>query len=195
MARPSNICIINGHPDARPERLCAALVAAYGEGARAGGHQVREIDVGTLDFPLVRSEADVRSHDIAEAIRDTQETITWADHIVLVYPLWLGMMPALLKGFVEQVFRYGFAIDDKPGLNAGKLHGKSARIVVTMGMPGFFYRLYYRAHSLKALQRNILGFSGIKPVRATVLGAVEAAGDARKRRWFDDMRALGRAAR
>jgi putative NADPH-quinone reductase len=81
---------------------------------------------------------------------------------VIVYPLWLGTMPALLKGFLEQAFRPGFAFDTKPkGLWNRRLKGGSARIVVTMGMPAFFYRVYYRAHSLKSLKRNILEFCGI----------------------------------
>ncbi len=195
MSAPRKVLVINGHPDARPQRLCAALAEAYAQGVREGGHDLREIAVGALDFPLIRSEDDFRSEQLPEATRAAQEAVTWADHIVLVYPLWLGMMPALLKGFLEQVFRYGFAIDDQPGLRAGRLGGKSARVVVTMGMPGFFYRLYYRAHSLKALQRNILGFAGMKPVRSTVLGMAEAASETTRKRWLEDMRRLGRAAK
>ena len=42
------------------------------------------------------------------------------------------------------------------------MSGKSARIVVTMGMPGFWYRWYFRAHSLRSLQRNILKFVGFR---------------------------------
>ena len=85
-----------------------------------------------------------------------------------------GSMPALLKAFLEQVLRPGFAFGaaERRGMPKKLLAGKSARIVVTMGMPAFFYRLYYRAHSLKSLERNILGFVGIKPVRVTLLGNV-----------------------
>jgi hypothetical protein len=61
-----------------------------------------------------------------------------------------------------------------------------------MGMPGFFYRWFYRAHSLKSFERNILRFCGIGPVRATVVGLVESAG-ARKRA-LAGMRRSGAAA-
>ena len=51
-----------------------------------------------------------------------------------------------------------------------KFHsGKSARIIVTMGMPGSLYRWYFRAHSLHSLQRNILDFIGFRRVRALVI--------------------------
>ena len=81
-------------------------------------------------------------------------------------------MPALLKGFFEQVFRYGFAMtsgaDDK--MPKGLLKGKSARIVVTMGMPAIIYRWYFGAHSLKSLERNILKLSGIGPIKESLIG-------------------------
>lgn len=37
-------------------------------------------------------------------------TLQDAEHIVFVSPLWLGTMPALLKGFLEQVMRPDVAL-------------------------------------------------------------------------------------
>jgi putative NADPH-quinone reductase len=103
-------------------------------------------------------------------------------------------MPALLKAFLEQALRPGFAIASAEGAAIWDklLSGRSARIVVTMGMPALVYRWYFRAHSLKSLERNILGFVGIKPVRETLIGAVETCGSARRRGWLDKLAALGR---
>jgi putative NADPH-quinone reductase len=84
-------------------------------------------------------------------------------------------MPALLKGFLEQVARPGFAFRyEKEGtpFTAKGLKGRSARVVVTMGMPALVYRWYFRAHSVKSLERNILGFVGIAPVHETLVGMV-----------------------
>src|SRR5690606_27150789 len=99
------------------------------------------------------------------AVRTCQQAITAAEHLLIVYPLWLGDMPALLKAFFEQVARPGFAIA-KGGrsLSPGLLKGRSARIVVTMGMPAAFYRWFFFAHSLRSLKRNILKFCGIGPI-------------------------------
>ena len=72
--------------------------------------------------------------------------------------------------------------------NAG---GKSARIVVTMGMPALVYRWYFGAHSLRSFERNILGFCGIGPIRATLIGNVEDCGAARRARWLEQLHALG----
>jgi putative NADPH-quinone reductase len=115
---------------------------------------------------------------------------------VLFFPLWLGDMPALLKGFLEQVARPGFAFQaegDNPYAKKG-LKGRSARVVVTMGMPALLYRWYFRAHSVKSLERNILGFVGISPVNETLIGMVDKLGDAGVQKWAEKLRRLGAAA-
>jgi putative NADPH-quinone reductase len=187
------IAVIDGHPDADKARYCHALAAAYAEAAEAAGHAVRRIAIAETELPILRSVADWDSGTPAPAIRRCQETIAWADHLVIIYPLWLGSMPALLKAFLEQVFRPGFAIARKhKGGWPGLLTGKSARIIVTMGMPAWLYRWYFLAHSLRSLERNILRFSGIKPTRETLIGGVEAGGASARMRWLDKVRALGR---
>ena len=85
MAR--NIVVINGHPDPSGERLCAALAGAYVRGASAVGHQIRRIDVGALDFPLIRSSQDFERGELPPAIREAQEAIGWADHLVIIEQL------------------------------------------------------------------------------------------------------------
>lgn len=116
-------------------------------------------------------------------------------HLVIVYPLWLGTMPAILKAFLEQVARPGFAFAiDKRGRMTKGLKGKSARVVITMGMPVFVYRWYFGAHSLKSLERNILGLAGIRPVRESLYGMVEGVSEARRKSWLEAMRRAGRAA-
>ena len=155
-----HIVIIQGHPDAQVRHYGHALADEYAKGAQDGGHEVQRIEVAHLDFPLLRTKEDFEKGVPPDAIRQAQEVIKWANHLVIIYPLWLGSMPALLKAFLEQVFRPGFAFDYQ---TSGKmprklLTGKSARIVVSMGMPALIYRWFFFAHSLKNLQRNILGF-------------------------------------
>lgn len=188
------ILIIDGHPDPDRVRFVHALADAYAEGAGEGGHNVRRVDVGSLEFPLLRSAADWETAAPVPPIARAGEDIAWADHLVLLYPLWLGDVPALLKAFLEQVARPGvaFRYRDK-GMPEKLWAGKSARVIVTMGMPGLLYRLFYRAHSLKSLERNILKFVGISPVASTVLGMVQASPEKRSE-WLDEMRELGRKA-
>lgn len=184
------ILILDGHPDPDRARFGHALADAYAAGAREAGHALRRIDLATIDFPVLRSRADWEDGAPAPAIAQAQQALVWAEHIALFYPLWLGDVPALLKAFLEQVARPDFAIAQGPRGPVPLLKGRTARIVVTMGMPGLVYRLYYGAHSLKSLRRNILNLAGIRPVSESVIGMIEGD-DSARRQWLVRMRDFG----
>lgn len=191
-----NVLIIDGHPDPKDERFVHALAAAYSEGAEQARHAVQMIRVADLQFPLLRSQEDFERGEPTEAVRRCQDAVNWATHVVILYPLWLGSMPALVKALFEQVLRPGFAFST---MQQGRwpvkfLSGKTARIVVTMGMPAFVYRWYYRAHSVRSLQRNILKFVGFRRVKTTLIGGVGALSSAARSRWIHELRTLGRDA-
>jgi putative NADPH-quinone reductase len=188
------ITVIQGHPDPQRGHLCHALADAYRAGAEEAGFEVRTIEVAQLEFPWISSKADFEHGERPSAIAEAQSMIRSSDHLVIVYPLWHGTLPALLKAFLEQVFRYDFAFEPGPrGRYRKLLGGRSARIVVTMGMPALAYRWYFGAHGLKSLEQSILKFAGIRPVRETLLGGVEQANAARRARWIGQLQALGRA--
>jgi putative NADPH-quinone reductase len=191
MAR--RIAIIQGHPDAQARHFGHALADEYAKGAEDGGHEVKRIEVAHLDFPFLRTKEDFEKGALPDSIKLAQDTIKWADHLVIIYPLWHGSMPALLKGFFEQVFRPGFALEYQTSGRMPKklLTGKSARIVVTMGMPAFVYRWFFLAHSLKSLKRDILGSCGIGPIKTNLIGQVEGMDDRQRAGWLDEMRGLG----
>ncbi|GAA4028778.1 NAD(P)H-dependent oxidoreductase [Actimicrobium antarcticum] len=188
------ILLIQGHPDASQRHFCHALEAAYARGASEHGHTVCSVDVATLDFPLLRSQYEWEHGTLPSALVDAQEAIKWAEHLVLFFPLWLGDMPALLKGFLEQIARPGFAFcGDPPHGPASKgLAGRSARVVVTMGMPALIYRWYFRAHSIKSLERNILGFVGVAPVNETLIGMIGEMQPPSAEKWLARLEELGR---
>lgn len=192
-----HIVIIDGHPDVREGRFLRAIADAYERGARAAGHEVTRIAVGALDFPRLRTAEDFQKGPPPAAILECQRTVVWANHMVILYPLWLGSMPAVLKSFFEQLLRPGFAFAPAKGKGLPRklLKDKSARIIVTMGMPALFYRWYFRAHSLKSLERNILAFCGIHPVRASLVGMVENMSAQKRAQWLSKVEALGRSAR
>jgi putative NADPH-quinone reductase len=154
---------------------------------------VRRLEIAALSFPLLQTKEDFERGTPPASIREAQEVIQWAHHLVILYPLWLGSMPALLKGFCEQVFRPGFAFEYQPAGAMPKklLTGKSARLIVTMGMPALVYRWIFFAHSLRSLKRNILSFVGISPVKTTVIGSIEAMNEKQRADWLDRLRNLG----
>lgn len=188
------ILIIQGHPDSGSAHLCHALEESYARGAMAAGHEVRRLNVAKLDFPLLRSQQEWEKGALPAGLTDAQEAIQWAGHLVFLFPLWLGDMPALLKGFLEQVARPGFAFsgEGKNPFAHKALKGKSARVIVTMGMPAVVYRWFFLAHSVRSLERNILSFVGIKPVKDTLIGLVGTMDAAAIKKWLGRLENLGR---
>ncbi len=187
------VLLIQGHPDTGHRHLGHALADAYAEGAIGAGHELKRIDVASLDFPLLRSAEDWEHGALPPTLADAQAAIGWCEHMVLFFPLWLGDMPAMLKGFLEQVARPGFAFrpDAKNPFGAKGLTGRSARVVVTMGMPALVYRWIYRAHSVRSLERNVLGFVGIAPVHETLIGSTGNLQPEDAKKWRVAMRKLG----
>jgi putative NADPH-quinone reductase len=191
------VLIIQGHPDSTQSHFCHALAYMYYGAATLAGHEVRRIEVSRLDFRLLGSKAEWENGSVPESLAGPQRDIEWAEHLVIFFPLWLGTMPALLKGFFEQVLRPGFAFEQ--GVTGKRwtkrLSGKSARVVVTMGMPSLMFRLYFCAHGVRSFERNVLEFCGIKPVSTSMIGMVESHAGARRRHWLELMRTLGERAR
>jgi putative NADPH-quinone reductase len=189
------IVIVQGHPDPTARHFGHALADAYARGAELGKHQVRRVEIARLDIPFLRNQTEWNAAMPPPAVRESQEAWTWADHIVLIFPLWLGTMPALVKAYLEQVLRPGFAFVYENDREPRKtMVGKTARVIVTMGMPAIWYRFYFRAHGVRGLERSILGFCGIKPVRETLIGLVEAKTETAYQKWLVRLEKLGREA-
>ena len=186
------ITLIDGHPDASRSRLNHALADHYIQSARACGAQVRRIDLATIDFPILRSTSDFYDGHVPDSLREAQRDIAWADHLVFFYPLWHGNMPELLKAFIEQTFRPGFAMGSGSGRRFPKplFKGKSARVVVTMGMPAFIYRALFGGYGVRSFERSVLALSGVRGISETLLGGAGRGCEARVRRWFSLMTRL-----
>lgn len=187
------ICIIDGHPDAAPDHLIHALSDAYEAGAREEGHAVSRINVGEMDLQFLTSQAEFDTPP-PEPVLSEREKIADADHVFIAFPLWLGGMPARLKAFFEQSARAGFFL--KPGESdhawpEKMMKGKSARIVVTMGMPDLIYRFGMDAGALKALERGVLGLSGFGPMHHTIIGSVGALTSSKIESWLTFMKEIG----
>jgi len=193
------VAIIQGHPDPAGHHLLHALADAYAEGASAAGHEVRRTEVAKLEFPLLRTQVEFETGALPPTLAVPQDDMRWAQHWVFLFPLWHGTMPALLKGFLEHIFRPGFAMDYKKDAAGDRdvsrfpkrlLAGRSARIVVTMAMPVLLYRWYFGAYGLRSFERSMLSFAGVKPIRESLYGLTFA--DEKKRaRWIEEMRRHG----
>jgi putative NADPH-quinone reductase len=191
----SKIVIVQGHPDSARRHLCHALADAYADAAAEAGHSVTRVEIAAIKFPLLRTEEEFNSGTPPASLGPAIDAIVAANHLVMVFPLWLGTMPALVKAFLEQVMRPGVSFSYQGHGVQKLLTGRSAHIVVTMGMPAWLYRTFFCSHGIRGLRRNILKFVGFSPVRTTMFGMIEKASESTKNRWLDVMRRNGAKAR
>jgi NAD(P)H dehydrogenase (quinone) len=184
------ILIVQGHP--RRESYCSALAAAYKQGATEAGAEVREIIVKDLEFDHI-FEGDRQKSDLEPDLLKAQELVRWAEHLVFVYPNWWGTMPALLKGFMDRTFNSGFAFkyrSNSPWWDR-LLQGRSARLIVTMDTPPWYYRLVVQQPGHHAMKNAILEFCGVKPVRISSIGSVRASDLRQRKKWLQQVKQLG----
>ncbi len=185
------ILIVVGHPQSNT--FCSALAEAYREGAEAGGHQATLVALHGLSFDPVLRTGYRALQPLEPSLQSAHDALASCDHLVLIFPLWCGDMPALLKGFIERVLQPSLIAHQytEHAMARSIFKNKTARVVITMGMPVSIYRFWYGGYALKLLTRNILNFIGIKPVRHTLFGMLATSKPEQRTRWLTDIRALG----
>jgi NAD(P)H dehydrogenase (quinone) len=190
----SSIMIVVGHP--QRATFCEALGRAYAKGASDAGHTAKLFLLSEMNFDAILHDGYRKQQPLEPDLRAAYEALASSDHLVLIFPLWCGDMPAILKGFIERILQPDLIARDstESAMNWHIFTNKSARIIMTMGMPISIYRWWYRGHALKLLTRNILRFIGFKPVRHTLYGMIATSKAAERERWLREVEALGNAA-
>ena len=122
-----------------------------------------------------------------------QQEIVAANHLVFVYPNWWSTYPALLKGFIDRVFIKGYAYDfkDNNPIRMPLLKGKTARIIVTMDSPVWYYKWIIGAPGHKAIKKATLEYCGIKPVRFTNFSPIKNTDTKRRENYLKKAYLLG----
>jgi NAD(P)H dehydrogenase (quinone) len=189
------IVLIIGTPKA--SGFCHALASAYAQGARSQGHVVREIKLHALSFDPVLHEGYQGNQALEPDLLEAQRHIHWAEHLVLVYPVWWGGIPALFKGFFERILLPGFAFkyrNEQPQRWDKLLSGRSADLLVTLDTPAWYFRWVYGAPAHRQVRRTILAFCGIKTRHLTQFSPVRNATETQRQSWLQQAEALGKRA-
>lgn len=178
------ILIILGQPSSHS--LCASLAHTYADAARRSGAEVRLLSLGEMYFDPILRHGYAHVQPLEPDLRDAQIDIAWAQHLVWVYPIWWGGLPALLKGFLDRIFLPGFAFKYRANsvLWDRLLTGRTAELLVTMDSPPWYYRWVQRQPGHRQMKQAILEFSGIRPVRVHSFGPVVNSSDAARAGWI-----------
>jgi putative NADPH-quinone reductase len=191
----SNILVLVGHP--QTNSFCEALADRYVRGAGSAGHQVTKLALHSLSFDPILHEGYSRIQELEQDLKSAYRKIAACDHLVIVFPLWCGDMPALLKGFIERILQPDLIVrhGTEGAMNWRLFSNKTAEIIMTMGMPVSIYRYWYRSYALKLLKYNILKFIGITPVRDTLFGMVADVSLDKRNKWLNKAEKLGLTAK
>jgi len=185
------ILVINGHPD--EESFNYGLSAAYIKGAKNTDADVKEIQIRNLQFNPNLAFGYRKPTSLEPDLLNAQELIKWADHLVWVYPVWWGSVPAIMKGFIDRVFLPGFAFKKRKGSVWWDryLEGKTAHLICTMDQPTWYYRWINKAPSHSAMKKLTMNFVGVKKVSTTAIGPLRLSEESFRKKWLQKVENLG----
>lgn len=126
--------IVYAHPN--PASLNHFFKQTVVESLQKSGQEIVVRDLNQINFNAVLSLDDMhgqRMGQIANDVKTEQDFITWANRIIFIYPIWWTGMPAIMKGYIDRVFSYGFAYRYDQGVQKGLLTGKQAIIINSYG--------------------------------------------------------------
>ncbi|ELR72297.1 NAD(P)H dehydrogenase (quinone) [Fulvivirga imtechensis AK7] len=180
-----NVLVIEGHP--RKNSFSGALAQSYKAGAKQAQANVMSYVLADKTFNLHVTTPSPHHQFIEKDVKEAQELIAWADHLVFVYPTWWGTMPALLKGFLDRVFTPGFAFTESEDTNVwGKLlKGKSAQLITTMDTPKWVYQWIYKSPGHRALKQATLQFCGVNPVRILTFSPIKTSNKSQRAQYLE----------
>jgi putative NADPH-quinone reductase len=165
--------VINGHPDPRPERYCAALSSACAKGFKSGGWDTHELALGALQIPGVDGqsvgEPSIQFTDACRAFRQ-------AARLVIVFPLWLNRPPALLTRFFEEAIQ----VDQASGAIYPASRRRKAQLIVTMELPAFAHRTVFAT----GIAGNTLSLPGIAADETIFIGGINSIPAVRRSEWL-----------
>jgi putative NADPH-quinone reductase len=190
----SKVFILMGNPDS-DGTFGSQLADHYESEALSAGHEVRRSNIGDLAFDPILHKGYKEIQQLEPDLLKVQEDMKWADHFVLIYPLWWAGMPALLKGMWDRMFIPGFAFHfhkDEMGWDK-LLAGKTARVFITSKNWPIVERVLFGDFK-NEVGKALLGFAGYK-VRITEIGRAENMDERKKLSWMKAVSKLARSAK
>ncbi|MGG4202856.1 NAD(P)H-dependent oxidoreductase [Paenibacillus jamilae] len=186
------ILVIQGNPVAGS--YGEALAQSYVKGAKAAGAEVRLLQLSALDFNPNLLGGYRNKLPLEPDLIQAQESIKWAEHLVFVFPIWWGSLPALMKGFIDRTFMPGFAFKYQKGkpLPDKLLKGRTARLITTMDGPHWYYRFFQGQPVHRMMKDSTLHLCGVKPVHSTTIDLMNKLSDQQRNDWLSKVEQLGR---
>ncbi|RJE90407.1 flavodoxin family protein [Paenibacillus sp. 1011MAR3C5] len=180
--------IIYAHP--RKESFNHAILETSVRGLRQKGHEVVVRDLYAMKFQPVISSSEILG-GVGEDIEQEQEYLKWAEVITFIYPIWWTGLPAIVKGYIERVFSYGFAYRYVNGEQKGMLKGKKAVVINTLGKS---HAEYVASGMDRALlltsDKGIFEYCGMEVQQHVFFESVPSSDEATRTAWLQQIEEL-----
>lgn len=177
-----NHLIVYAHP--RKESFNHAILETIVQSLRQKGHEIIVRDLYAMEFQPVISSSEILG-GVGEDIEQEQEYLKWADVITFIYPIWWTGLPAIVKGYIERVFTYGFAYRYVSGEQMGLLKGKKAVIINTQGKS---HAQYAASGMDKALiltsDKGIFEYCGMEVLHHVFFESIPSSDEATRTAWL-----------
>ncbi|MGV8856353.1 MAG: NAD(P)H-dependent oxidoreductase [Devosia sp.] len=179
---------------ANPDRgsFDSAIADTFQAAALAAGHQLERQDLASMHFDPVLHQGYKTIQTLEPDLVQAQELIAWCERWVIVYPLWWGGVPALLKGFFDRTLLPGQAFnyhDDDAGWEK-LLTGRSAQLLITSDAPNIWTALAYQNCDVRMVKHAVLGFCGIRPVKVRRFDRVKFSTEPQRAAWLEQVRQM-----
>lgn len=184
-----NVLVINGNP--KKYSFCREVAERYCQGLGSEISSKSVIHLGEVKFDPVLRDGYQGSQELEPDLREVRDLFCAADHVVFVYPNWWGVMPALLKGFLDRILVPGIAFSFEDGAPIKLMTNKSASLVITMDVPVQLYTGRYESRGTHIMRDNILDFCGIEIKNVCYLGPVHSSTVAERQEWLSNAERLG----
>jgi putative NADPH-quinone reductase len=160
------LLVVHAHPC--PESFNAALFRAAVDAAEGAGHDVRALDLHAETFDPVMGAEERRAYNDGALPEDPVvlrhvEHLRWAEGLLFVYPTWWMGQPAILKGWLDRVWRPGVAFRvEGAWVRPALTHIRLIGVVTTLGSPRWVWTLLMGAPGRKILLRSLLACTGMR---------------------------------
>ena len=185
-----NILIILGHPD--PDSFNHAIALVVCDALRKNGHTVLFHDLCAENFdPFLLKEEIPDDGSVPDTIQKHCEELQSADGIVIIHPNWWGQPPAILKGWIDRVFRPGVAYrfdegDKGEGIPVGLLKAKAAFVFNTSNTPDERERSAFGDPLEDILKRCIFDLCGVKNFYRKTFNVIVTSSDDQRKEWLKE---------
>jgi NAD(P)H dehydrogenase (quinone) len=185
------ILLILGHQN--PGSFCHAIAATARDELCAAGHEIVYHDLYAEGFDSILTQSElVKEYELPATVAQHCREVLAADAYVVVHPNWWAMPPAILKGWVDRVFRQGMAYGFGPQGVIGKLVGKRAVVFTTSNTPREDeLRLY--GDPLENLWKTcIFGFCGVEDFLRRNFESIVMSTPEQRTGWLEEVRQIVR---